>query len=446
MMDERKISKKKRFFGYLLPNNTLSLSIIGIFSALICILTMIISIPIPATQGFINIGDAGVMITGMIFGPIIGGIAGGVGSSLADIFLGYTIYAPATLVIKGLEGFLVGLIADPKKKISRINYKDIFAVIIGGITMSFGYFLYEIFLFGVSGALYEIFLNLIFQFGLGAIIAILFVIPMRKNVTDNLPYVFDKIFLLENFYLRSNIIFRYNLKFLTEKWWLIHILIWIILFSILGSVGAITAAAAFVFIGEKYQKILIPLLISFAIGVLLAAALLGLIPEAIEGLGGRADLIMPYVLGGIIVFFFMEKIIIWRNCRNKECEVHSHASGPIILIGDSLHNLTDGIVIAAAFLTDPTLGIGAGLTILVHELAHETGDFGILLHSGYTKKKAFLYNIISSSTTIPAAIIGFFVIGALTTQHTDLKYSMRQLLMIITGILLIILLLALGGH
>ncbi|MCK4285599.1 MAG: ECF transporter S component [Candidatus Lokiarchaeota archaeon] len=198
MMDERKISKKKRFFGYLLPNNTLSLSIIGIFSALICILTMIISIPIPATQGFINIGDAGVMITGMIFGPIIGGIAGGVGSSLADIFLGYTIYAPATLVIKGLEGFLVGLIADPKKKISRINYKDIFAVIIGGITMSFGYFLYEIFLFGVSGALYEIFLNLIFQFGLGAIIAILFVIPMRKNVTDNLPYVFDKIFLLEN--------------------------------------------------------------------------------------------------------------------------------------------------------------------------------------------------------------------------------------------------------
>jgi zinc and cadmium transporter len=202
-----------------------------------------------------------------------------------------------------------------------------------------------------------------------------------------------------------------------------------------------------------------------------------LIPEAIEGLGGEAHLIMPFVLGGIIVFFFMEKIIIWRNCRNKECEVHSHASGPIILIGDSLHNLTDGIVIAAAFLTgeltgDLTLGIGAGLTILVHELAHETGDFGILLHSGYTKKKAFLYNIISSSTTIPAAIIGYFIIRAIEPvvpfilaisassfiyialsdltpdlhQHTDLKYSIRQLLMIIAGILLIILLLILGGH
>lgn len=249
-------------------------------------------------------------------------------------------------------------------------------------------------------------------------------------------------------------------------------LIWIILFSILGSIGAITVAAAFVFIGEKYQKILIPILISFATGVLLAAALLGLIPEAVEGLGGEAHLIMPYVLGGIIVFFFMEKIIIWRNCRNKECEVHSHASGPIILIGDSLHNLTDGIVIAAAFLTDITLGISAGLTILVHELAHETGDFGILLHSGYTKKKAFLYNVISSSTTIPAAIIGFFIIGSITPvvpyilaisassfiyialsdltpdlhQHTDLKYSIRQLIMIITGILLMVVLLTLGGH
>ncbi len=211
---------------------------------------------------------------------------------------------------------------------------------------------------------------------------------------------------------------------------------------------------------------LVPILISFATGILLAAALLGLIPEAIDKVGD-ANVIMPYVLGGILVFFFMEKIVIWRNCRNKECEVHSHASGPIILIGDSLHNLTDGIVIATAFLTNLTLGIGAGLTILIHELAHETGDFAILLHSGFSKKKALLYNFISSSTTIPAAIVGYYLIGAIDTivpfvlaisaasfiyialsdltpdlhQHTDLKYSFRQLLFIILGILLMILLL-----
>ncbi|MHA2005718.1 MAG: ZIP family metal transporter [Promethearchaeota archaeon] len=253
---------------------------------------------------------------------------------------------------------------------------------------------------------------------------------------------------------------------------MIKVLIWIILFSVLGSIGAIIAAGAFMFLNERYQKPLVPILISFATGVLLTAAFLGLIPEAIEGSGGESHFIMPFVLGGIIVFFFMEKIIIWRNCRNKECEVHSHASGPIILIGDSLHNLTDGIVIAAAFLTDLTLGIGAGLTILVHELAHETGDFGILLHSGYSKKKAFSYNIISSSTTIPAAIIGYFIIGTLSSvvpfilaisassfiyialsdltpdlhQHTDLKYSLRQLFFILTGIVLMIFLLAIGGN
>jgi len=227
-----------------------------------------------------------------------------------------------------------------------------------------------------------------------------------------------------------------------------------------------------VFLGEKYQKMLVPILISFATGILLAAALLGLIPEAIEKVDGDANVIMPYVLGGILVFFFMEKIIIWRNCRNKECEVHSHASGSIILIGDSLHNLTDGIVIATAFLTNLTLGIGAGLTILIHELAHETGDFGILLHSGFSKKKAFLFNFISSSTTIPAAIVGYYLIGIIDTivpfvlaisaasfiyialsdltpdlhQHTDLKYSFRQLLFIILGILLMILLLTIVRH
>lgn len=196
-MTNEEISRKKTFMGYMVPRNALSLSIVGIFSALICILTMVISIPIPATQGFINIGDAGVMITGLLFGPIIGGIAGGVGSSLADIFLGYTIYAPATLVIKGLEGFIVGLIADPKKQTSRINHRDIFSVIAGGITMVYGYFLYEIFLWGVPGALYELFLNGIIQFGLGAISAILFILAIRKNIIDNFPQVFDKIFITE---------------------------------------------------------------------------------------------------------------------------------------------------------------------------------------------------------------------------------------------------------
>ena len=130
MGDEKTIVEKqykvlrKNFMGYLLPTEPLSLSTIGIFAALTCVITMVIAFPIPATNGFINIGDAIVMITGLLFGPLIGGISGGVGSALADIILGYTIYAPATLIIKGIEGFLVGLIADPKEYRLRIDYRD----------------------------------------------------------------------------------------------------------------------------------------------------------------------------------------------------------------------------------------------------------------------------------------------------------------------------------
>jgi uncharacterized membrane protein len=186
-------SQKSNFLGYYLPSNAISISTIGIFGAFTCVVTMVIAFPIPATNGFINIGDAVVMITGLMFGPIIGGIAGGIGSSLADLFLGYGIYAPATLIIKGLEGFLVGLIANPKKKY-KWNYRDYIGVVIGGFIMVIGYFLYEIMLYGIPSALYEFILNSIIQFGLGSVIALAFILTARKNIKSNLPQVFDNIY------------------------------------------------------------------------------------------------------------------------------------------------------------------------------------------------------------------------------------------------------------
>jgi uncharacterized membrane protein len=195
--ENRYQSKFKNFMGYSYPADTLTISMIGIFAALICVLTMIIAVPIPATQGFINIGDAGVMITGLLFGPIIGGIAGGIGSALADIFLGYTIYAPATLIIKGLEGFIVGLIANPKKNYKKLNYRDILAVLIGGSIMVLGYLLYEIVIFGFPAAIYEFVFNTIVQFGVSVIIAIIFAKTVRRSIIDSLPQVFDKIFVIE---------------------------------------------------------------------------------------------------------------------------------------------------------------------------------------------------------------------------------------------------------
>ena len=115
---------------------------------------------------------------------------------------------------------------------------------------------------------------------------------------------------------------------------------------------------------------------------------------------------MLFVIGSILFFFFLEKIIIWRNCPDESCDVHA-AAGPIVLVGDAFHNLTDGIVIAAAFLTDFTIGIAVGFAIIAHEIPQETGDIGILLNGGFSKKKSYIYNAVSSSTTIPSSIMSW---------------------------------------
>jgi len=188
--------KAKTFIGYYLPSNTVVVAMIGIFAALICVLTMIIQIPIPATGGYINIGDLGVMITALLFGPVVGGIAGGVGSMFADLLLGYGIYAPATLIIKGLEGFVIGLIANPRKNYKKVTYRDIIAVIVGGTIIVAGYFIYESILYGPAVAMVEILGN-VFQFIFSAVFAILFALTTRKRIIDALPDAFDKIFIID---------------------------------------------------------------------------------------------------------------------------------------------------------------------------------------------------------------------------------------------------------
>lgn len=188
--------KSRTFIGYMMPTNPLVISIIGVFGALTCVLTFIVPITIPATQGYINLGDIGVMITGSLFGPLIGGIAGGIGSTITDLFLAPQ-YALPTLIIKGLEGFIIGLIANPRKNYMKFNYRDVIAVFLGGSIMVSGYFITEILMYGFPSALFEFFLNLGIQFGLAAISTILFIIAFRKNIVINLPQAFDKIFVSE---------------------------------------------------------------------------------------------------------------------------------------------------------------------------------------------------------------------------------------------------------
>ncbi|MBD3194859.1 MAG: ECF transporter S component [Candidatus Lokiarchaeota archaeon] len=194
-MENKNSKETKQFHGYFLAFNELIFSLIGIFGALVCVLTMVIAIPIPVTQGFINIGDAGVMITALLFGPVIGSVAGGIGSGLADILLGYPLFAPGTFIIKAIEGLIIGLIADPKRYGEKLNYRDIIGVVVGGLWMSFGYLLYEILLFGLGPALYELLLNGIIQFGISGLISLIFIAGTRNIINQNLPQVFEKVFL-----------------------------------------------------------------------------------------------------------------------------------------------------------------------------------------------------------------------------------------------------------
>lgn len=184
---------------------------------------------------------------------------------------------------------------------------------------------------------------------------------------------------------------------------------WIVLFSVLGSVGAIAGAALLLIFQEGTRKILLPCLLSYATGTLLGAAFLGMIPNALKQTPALA--ISATVLAGIVIFFVLEKIIIWRHCHDAECEVHG-AAGPLILIGDAFHNFIDGFVIAAAFLTSVPLGIAASSAVIAHEIPQEVGDFAILLDSGYSRTRAFVLNLLSSLTTLPGAVIAYYFLGA----------------------------------
>jgi uncharacterized membrane protein len=188
--------KNSNFLGYYLPNNVIVLPVAAIFAAVTCILTFIVPFTIPATQGYINLGDIGVMITGLLFGPIIGGISGGFGSAITDMFLAPQ-YAPATLIIKGLEGFVIGLISNPRKNYHKLNYKDFIAVFVGGSIMVVGYFFTEIILYGFPSALFEFFLNIGVQFGLSGAVSLLFIGFARNTITTNLIQAFDKIYIIE---------------------------------------------------------------------------------------------------------------------------------------------------------------------------------------------------------------------------------------------------------
>jgi len=195
---------------------------------------------------------------------------------------------------------------------------------------------------------------------------------------------------------------------------------WILLFSLLGGVLSVLAAALFLLIPGFSRDRLLPHFVSFAIGALLGAAFLALLPHSLAGTDDF-HLLGLTVLLGVLGFFLLEKMVLWRHCHHEVCEAHTpephahdhNAAGTLILIGDGVHNFVDGVLIAAAFMTDIHLGIVTALAVAAHEIPQEVGDFAVLLQSGFSKRRAFLYNVLASLTTLIGAGLAYYSLAGM---------------------------------
>ena len=252
-------------------------------------------------------------------------------------------------------------------------------------------------------------------------------------------------------------------------------LTWIIAVALAGGILSVTVAAALtVAVGTHRVNVLI----SYAIGALLGAAFLEILPHALER--GDPHHMAATVLFGILAFFLLEKLVLWRHCHHDHCEAHDaqapahdHGrSGLLILVGDTFHNFVDGILIAAAFLESTELGIVTALAIIAHEIPQEVGDYLILLHSGYSRARALAFNLLSSLATLAGALLAYFALSRLTEwiptllglgaasmiyiavadlipglhKRTELKATVQQMLLIGLGVLSIVVVRALAGE
>lgn len=279
------------------------------------------------------------------------------------------------------------------------------------------------------------------------------------------------------------------------------VLVWIIVTSFAGGILSVSLAGIFAL---NLRTAWIPMLVSYAIGAMLGAVFLEILPHAFEK-AVSVESISATLLFGLMLFFVLEKLVIWRHCHGDHCEVHaihteancpdashyskpedgvkfrpvashapsivqSHAhvhshhdsgrSGMMIMIGDTFHNFVDGVLIAAAFLVDIKLGMVTALAIISHEIPQEVGDFLILLHSGYSKKQAFVFNLVSSLATLLGGLLAYFALQYVMTwipyilglaaasmiyvavadlipslhKRTELKATLSQVLLISLGV------------
>jgi zinc and cadmium transporter len=205
----------------------------------------------------------------------------------------------------------------------------------------------------------------------------------------------------------------------------VPLLLWVIVCAALGGIASAAFAVAFLWIPEAHSARILPHFVSFATGALLGAALLALLPEAIEGAGvAGAHQLGIALVAGLGVFFVIEKLVLWWHTHAHESHSeaaqhethaaqHQHrerASGVLVLVGDSIHNALDGVLIAAAFLQDVSLGFVTTFAVAAHEIPHRVGDFALLVHAGFSRQRALLLNLATGLASVLGAIVAFFAL------------------------------------
>ncbi|MGE3959487.1 MAG: ZIP family metal transporter [Vicinamibacterales bacterium] len=180
--------------------------------------------------------------------------------------------------------------------------------------------------------------------------------------------------------------------------------------SLLGTFGGLVVASALLLFNASLRTRLVPWLVSYAVGTLLGAALLALLPEALAELSPQR--VFGSLLAGIVVFFMLEKLVLLRHCHTDDCHVHG-AAAQLVIFGDAFHNFIDGAIISAAVLTSVPLGVNTAIAIAAHEIPQEVGDIAILLHSGYSRRRALILNVASGAAGIAGALLGYSMVSVL---------------------------------
>ncbi len=175
--------------------------------------------------------------------------------------------------------------------------------------------------------------------------------------------------------------------------------------SLLGGLGGLFVASSVLLFNDALRARLVPWLISYAVGALLGVAMLDMLPATLARLPPTD--VFSTLLAGILLFFLLEKLVLWRHCHTHDCEVHEGSSAFVVLAGDTFHNFVDGAVIGAAVIASVPLGVSTALAVAAHEIPQEVGDFAILLHKGYSRKRALLLNAISGLASAAGAVASF---------------------------------------